>query len=296
VFVALNSWIEGVPNGSIISCPAGGIYQLSQGVMLGNRQHLDFRLGTCEFRLTGVGSQHTSSAFIPGYRRNFGFVGGASNLRFEGGVVRGNDTCPGCPQPLRGENQQAVRCNGSNFIEVTGMQVHAVSGDHTFWDNCNDIWVHHNHVFTAGRNGLTVIKGQRVLGEDNAFDDVGYATFDLEPNTQFESSADITFRRNTGADWQNGIGFVSVDGAGMGADIRRLRIEGNTATGTRALQIYVDNKDGVNGNPLGRMTDVRVIDNHGPAGGVLRFQNIDGLVVQRNDGSVSITDCTGVVQ
>jgi hypothetical protein len=73
VFTPLNAWIEGVPDGSVIVFP-DGIFRLSQGVMLGSRQNLVFRLGNAEFRLTGAGSSHFSSAFIPGYRRNVGWT------------------------------------------------------------------------------------------------------------------------------------------------------------------------------------------------------------------------------
>jgi hypothetical protein len=287
VHVSLNAWIEGVPDGSVIVFP-DGIFRLSQGVMLGSRQNLVFRLGNAEFRLTGAGSSHFSSAFIPGYRRNVGWTGGAAHLTFEGGIVRGNDTCPGCPQPLRGENQQAVRCNGSRYIEVTGMTVIAVSGDGAFFDNCDDVWVHHNEIVTAGRNGLTVIKGQRVLGEDNLYGDVGYAVFDLEPNVSSEASADITWRRNTvTGPWQSGIGLVSVDGAGTGASIARVTIA--DITSSVAPQVYIDNKAATT-----RMRDVTVINVRGPAGGTIRIIDVDGVLVYGNSAPLTLTGCTNV--
>jgi hypothetical protein len=288
VHVPLNAWIEGVPDGSVIVFP-DGIYRLSQGIMLGSRQDLVFRLGNAEFRLTGAGSSHFSSAFIPGYRRNVGWTGGAAHITFEGGIVRGNDTCPGCPQPLRGENQQAVRCNGSRYIEVTGMTVIAVSGDGAFFDNCDDVWVHHNEIVTAGRNGLTVIKGQRVLGEDNLYGDVGYAVFDLEPNVSSEASADITWRRNTvTGPWQNGIGLVSVDGAGTGASIARVTIA--DITSSVAPQVYMRH----NGPESIRLRDITVTGVRGPAGGVIDLRYIDGLTVHSNSVAATLTGCTNV--
>jgi hypothetical protein len=288
VHVSLNAWIEGVPDGSVIVFP-DGIYRLSQGIMLGSRQDLVFRLGNAEFRLTGAGSSHFSSAFIPGYRRNVGWTGGAAHITFEGGIVRGNDTCPGCPQPLRGENQQAVRCNGSRYIEVTGMTVIAVSGDGAFFDNCDDVWVHHNEIVTAGRNGLTVIKGQRVLGEDNLYGDVGYAVFDLEPNVSSEASADITWRRNTvTGPWQNGIGLVSVDGAGTGASIARVTIA--DITSSVAPQVYMRH----NGPESIRLRDITVTGVRGPAGGVIDLRYIDGLTVHSNSVAATLTGCTNV--
>ena len=272
----------------------GGTFKLSQGIKLGNRSNLILRGNGSTLRLTGSGGDHQSSAFVIGWSYRLGYwTGGSSHITVRDFTVVGNDGTPGTFGG--GENQQAVRCNGSNYIEITDMTVRAVYGDGAFLDNCNDVWVHANHIVTAGRNGLTVIKGQRVLGENNAYDKVGYATFDLEPNHASESSADITFRDNTAGTWQSGIGFVSVDGAGRGADIRRVIITGNRVTGM-ALQIYVDNKNGINGDSNGRMRNITVSDNVGPGTGVLRFRNIDGLWALRNDGTYTITNCTDVVR
>lgn len=294
VYRALNDWIDTVPNGSIIAFPAGGTYKLSQGIKLGNRNNLVIRGNGSTLRLTGSGGDHQSSAFVIGWSYRLGYwTGGNSHVTVRDFTIVGNDATPGTFGG--GENQQAVRCNGSTFIELTGITVRAVYGDGAFFDNCNDVWVHDTHVVTAGRNGLTVIKGQRVLGENNLYDKVGYATFDLEPNVASESSADITFRGNTAGTWQSGIGFVSIDGGARGADIRRVIISNNRVTGM-PLQIYVDNKDGVNGNTSGRMRNITVSDNVGPSSGVLRFRNIDGLWVLRNDGTSSIIDCTDVVR
>jgi hypothetical protein len=293
VYVALNNWINSVPNGSVLQFPANATYKLSQGIKLGNRDNLVFAGNGTTLTLTGAADNHQASGFLIGFSYSLGyFTGNVVHVTIDGFNITGNDPTPGTFGG--GENQQAVRCNGSTYIELTNVTVSAVYGDGAFLDGCDDVWVHGTHVVTAGRNGLTVIKGQRVLGESNAYDTVGYATFDLEPNLATEASADVTFRNNTAGTWQSGIGFVSVDGAGRGADIQRVTIIGNTVTGM-ALQVYVDNRGGVNGNVGGRMRDVTTTDNHGPAGGVLRFAHIDGLTVRNNDGTVTITDCTGVV-
>lgn len=289
-FASLNAFIEGVPDGSVIVFP-DGVYRLSQGVMLGSRQNLVLQLGNAEFRLTGSGSSHFSSAFIPGYRRNVGWTGGAAHISFIGGVVVGNDTCPGCPQPLRGENQQAVRCNGSRFIEVTGMEVRAVSGDGAFFDNCDDVWVHHNEIVTAGRNGWTLIKGYRHLVEDNVYRDCGYAVFDIEPNFQNEPSGDVLIRRNTagggaGTPWQNGIGLLSVDGGARQALIERVTFDDNTST--IPLQVYVgENRNVYTGKT---MRDITVTDNTGPTGGVVRIAHVTGYTVSGNSAPTVIVD------
>jgi hypothetical protein len=294
VYVQLNDWIDSVPNGSVIAFPANGVYKLSQGIKLGQRSNLVINGNGSTLRLTGSPGDHQSSGINIGRSyRTSSWTGGSSHITIKNLTIVGNDPTPGTFGG--GENQQAIRCWSSTYIEVTNVTVRAVYGDGVFLDNCNDVWVHGMHVATAGRNGLTIIKGQRVLGENNAYDKVGYATFDLEPNLASESSADITFRGNTAGTWQSGIGFASIDGAGRGADIRRVTISDNRVTGM-PIQIYVDNKDGINGNPNGRMRSITVTDNSGPSTGVLRFRNVDGLTVLRNDGTLTIIDCTAVVR
>ena len=98
--------------------------------------------------------------------------------------------------------------------------------------------MHHTHVVTAGRNGLTVVQGARVLAEDNDYDKVGYVTFDDEPNFATEASRDITFRNNTAGTW--GLAFVSIDGGERGAPINRIIITGNVTTG-KAMYVDIDN-------------------------------------------------------
>ena len=281
-FALLNNFLATVPDGSVIQFP-NSVYRLSQGVMLGNRNNLVFKLGTAEFRLTGDGSSHLSSAFIPGFSyQSRSFTSGGSHLAFEGGKVVGNDSCPGCPQPLRGENQQAVRANNATFVEISGMTVDKVSGDGAFFDGGSDIWVHDTHVINAGRNGFTLIKGQRVLVERNTYDRVGYCTFDLEPNYASEASSDMTFRDNTAGSW--GLDWVSVDGGARGADIRRVTVSGNTTTGT-ALDLHIDNKGGTNGTVGALMHDIAVTNNRSAvaaSGPRLYFAHIDGLTVTGN--------------
>ena len=231
-FALLNNFLATVPDGSVIQFP-NSVYRLSQGVMLGNRNNLVFKLGTAEFRLTGDGSSHLSSAFIPGFSyQSRWFTSGGWHLAFEGGKVVGNDSCPGCPQPLRGENQQAVRANNATFVEISGMTVDKVSGDGAFFDGGWDIWVHDTHVINAGRNGFTLIKGQRVLVERNTYDRVGYCTLDLEPTYASEASSDMTFRDNTAGSWS--LDWVSVDGGARGADIRRVTVLGNATRAPRS--------------------------------------------------------------
>ena len=289
-YLSLNNFLDTTPNGSVLVF--NGKYRLSQGLMIGSRKHLVFQLGASEFSLTGDRTQHVSSAFIPGRTRT-SFTGGAENIAFIGGVVIGTDPNPGGPQPLRGENNHAIRANGSRWIEATGMTVRGVSGDHIYLDNVSDCWVHHNTIETAGRNGWSLIKGYRHLVEDNVYRDCGYAVFDIEPNFQNEPSGDVTIRRNVvgggaGRPWQDGIGLLSVDGGARQALIERVSFVDNTAT--IPLQVYVgENRNVYSGQTMKAIT---VTGNTGPAGGVVRIAHVAGYTVSGNSAPTQIVDST----
>jgi hypothetical protein len=294
-FPALQAFVDSVPDGSVIEFPAAGIYRMAKGLGLGRRNHLVFQLRGSEFRQTGP-NEHISSIFIPGYKHGAGFTGASTNLAFHGGTVVGYDPTPGAGQPLRGENRHAIRANGSRFIEASGMTVRAVTGDHFFGDNADDVWAHHNRVESAGRNGHTVIRGQRVLVEDSEYLDCGYCTFDIEPNYANEPSADITFRRikvggaGISQPWQPGIGLLSVDGGSRGAQIDRVTLEDVTVVGM-APQVFVRH----NGPTTPRLKDFRIVNVKGPAGGTTRLQYIDGVTHYGNTAPASLVSCTGVV-
>jgi hypothetical protein len=294
VSTALNNWIDRtVPDGSVISFPAAGTFLLSEGIKLGNRSNLVFRGNGAHLRLSGSGSNHRASAFVIGWSYRLGYwTGGNAHIAISNFVITGNDPTPGTFGG--GENQQAVRCSGSTFIETANLTVRAVYGDGFFIDACNDVWLHDNHVVSAGRNGVSVIEGLRILAEDSDYDKVGYVTFDDEPNLSTEASRYVTFRNNRAGTW--GLDFVSIDGAHKGAPIRNITITGNITTG-KALSCQIDNGGGF------RMTDIVFSGNSSavPASGPrLHFAHIDGLTVTVNvqpltSGQLaSILDSTGV--
>jgi hypothetical protein len=293
VYRALNDWIDKVPNGSIIEFPSGGTFKLSQGIKLGQRSNLIIKGHGSTLRLTGSGGDHQSSAFIIGWSHRLGYwTGGSSHIAISNFTVVGTDPTPGTFGG--GENQQAIRCNGSTFIEASNITVRAVYGDGAFLDNCDDVWIHDTHVVTAGRNGLTVVQGARILAEDNSYDTVGYVTFDDEPNYSDEASKDITFRNNTAGTW--GLAFVSIDGGERGAPINRIIITGNVTTG-KAMYVDVDNGGAV------MMKNIVFSDNRSSVAGPgprLIFAHVAGLTITGNQqpltsGSLAkIIDCTGV--
>jgi hypothetical protein len=295
VSAALNAWIATVPNGSVISFPAGGTYQLSAGIKLGLRTNLVFEGNGATLRSSGAGSDTYSSLFVFGYSYSLGYwTGGNADIAIYNFKLFGDDPTPGVYNSA-GEFQSGIHLVGTNRIEVSGCTISAVWGDGLRVADATNVWLHDNHVVTAGRNGLTVEHGANVTVEANAFDKVGYVTFDDEPYLITQTSTNIIFRNNTASTF--GAWYVGIDGSHTGAAITGVTISGNTVTGG-SLRAVIDN------GGTARMFNVAFIGNTSEvaaAGPVITFADIDGLTVTGNtqpltSGSLtSITDCTSVV-
>ena len=294
VSAALNAWIQGVPDGSVISFPAKGVYKLGKGIQLGNRHNLVFQGNGATLRASGAGSDLLSSLFVSGFSYPLRYwTGGTTHIAIRDFNLVGNDSTPGV-YGSGGEGQAGFRSYATGYLEVSGCTISAVWGDGFFFHDSTNVWVHDNRVASAGRNGVTVISGSGVTAEGNKFDKIGYVTLDVEPNAATEASSDIVFRSNTAGTW--GQDFVSVDGQHTGASIRNITVSGNTVTGG-TLSTRINNGGG------SRLRNIAVTDNTSRVAGrgpVLIFAHVDGLKVTGNvqpltSGSLtSITDSTNV--
>ena len=294
VSAALNAWIQGVPDGSVISFPAKGVYKLGKGIQLGNRHNLVFQGNGATLRASGAGSDLLSSLFVSGFSYPLRYwTGGTTHIAIRDFNLVGNDSTPGV-YGSGGEGQAGFRSYATGYLEVSGCTISAVWGDGFFFHDSTNVWVHDNRVASAGRNGVTVISGSGVTAEGNKFDKIGYVTLDVEPNAATEASSDIVFRSNTAGTW--GQDFVSVDGQHTGASIRNITVSGNTVTGD-TLSTRINNGGG------SRLRNIAVTNNTSRVAGrgpVLIFAHVDGLKVTGNvqpltSGSLtSITDSTNV--
>jgi hypothetical protein len=295
VSAALNAWIGTVPNGSVISFPSTGIYLLNKGLEIGNRNNLVFQGNGATLKVgpSGAGGDHLASPFVIGFSYPLKYWTGNTNIAIYNFKLVGNDPTPGVYSPGT-ENQAGFQIVGSANVEVSGCTISAVWGDGFFVNGSTNAWLHDNHIVGAGRNGLTIIAGASVTAESNAFDKIGYVTFDDEPNVATEASTNIIFRNNTAGTW--GQSFVSVDGQHTGAPINGLTITGNSITGGTLRTV-------INNGGASRMRNIVFTNNTSTVAGngpVLTFTHVDGLTVTGNvqrltSGQLaSITDSTGV--
>ena len=298
VSATLNAWIATVPNGSVISFPSTGIYKLSRGIELGMRTNLVFQGNGATLRSSGAGNDTYSSLFVFGFSYSAGYwTGGNADIAVYNFNLAGDDPTPGV-YSVGTEHQSGVHLVGINRVEVSGCTISAVWGDGMYIDGPTDVWLHDNHVVTTGRNGVTVVSGANVTADHNAFDRVGYVTFDVEPYQSTQTSTNIMFRNNTAGTYGGTYGawFAGIDGSHTGAAINGVTISGNTVTGG-SLRAVIDN------GGAARMLNIAFTGNTSAvaaAGPVLTFAHVDGLTVTSNvqplrSGSLtSITDCTGV--
>ncbi len=285
-----------MPDGSVISFPATGVYLLNKGIEIANRHDLVFQGNGATLKVgpSGAGSDQLASPFVLGFSYPLQYwAGGNTNIAIYNFNLVGNDPTPGV-YTQGTEGQSGIQIIGTTSVEVSGCTISAVWGDGLFADGPTNVWLHNNHVVTAGRQGLTVIAGTNITTENNAFDTVGYVTFDVEADVVTDASTNIIFRNNTAGTW--GQDFAAVEGSHTGAPINGITISGNTVTGG-TLHTVIDNGGTSRMQNIVFTNNTSTVAGYGP---VLTFAHIDGLTVTGNvepltSGSLaSITDCTGV--
>ncbi|MFA6004252.1 MAG: Ig-like domain-containing protein, partial [Elusimicrobiota bacterium] len=309
VTAALNNWIATVPNGtaalpSTIMFPSGKTYLLSQGLQFANRSYWTLSGYGAKLKLApAAGFTQLQSLIIAGKIYNGYYAGGNTNIIIKGFELEQSNPTPGVFNSSR-EQCSAVEIEGGNGVEVFDILAHGIAGDgFRIGDASQNINIHNNHIQDAGRNGVSIIDGDQVLMENNQFDDMGYYTFDAEPNDTTQSVTNATFRNNTAGSWgpENGYGagFFAAGGSGYKV-IDRITVTGNTINGSANASLLTH----CNTNQTTRMSNIVFTNNtasQSAAGPVLNFKNIDGLTITGNTQPLSsgvltsLNNCTGVI-
>src|SRR5574343_237072 len=281
---ALQTFLASVPDGSVITFPAGGIYRLDRGISLQNRHNLVFEGNGATLRLAGSGASMWSTGFVV-----YGTPASVSDIAvLDFGIEGSNPRTGAALYDPAGEAQHGVGVYGGARIEVAGCTIRRTWGD-------------------------AIVAGRDVTVERNRLDRIGCGVFDIEPDLDAQGADGIAFVDNAVGTWgltpRGTSWFVSAanQSAAPNALVRNVAVARNTITGgppagtannldSPGLRVWI-------GRPA-RMAGILVEDNvssypgKGPA---LIFSRIDGLTVRRNVQPLtsgvlaSITDCTGVV-
>jgi hypothetical protein len=292
---ALNAFVASVPDGSIISFKAGGIYRLGAVIRFTDRHNLVFEGNGAMLRPTGTTDNANNSAFA---LWNYN-----SDIVIRNFTIVGQNDQPGVYNSATNENRFGVLVYGgtrteianvtmlntwSDYVEVSGT---VVSGGEIPGDN---VWIHDSRMTGGGRMGISAVTATHVLIERNTFDLTAWVTLDIEPNTFDEEVGWITFRDNIimrGGTMSPE--FVSARGGDNTPNVHDITITGNRTDGT--LRTDIDH--------LSRRRNIIFTNNVALTltfGPVIRFAHIDGLTYYGNvqpliSGSLAwITDCTGV--
>jgi hypothetical protein len=291
VSTALMDFIRSVPDGSLINFPPAAIYRIDKAIEFESRHNLIIDGNGCTLKYTSV------TGTLEGYSL-WRDLGSGSDICLKNFVLIGSSPYPGVytpgDSPTGGEHQHGVIVQSDRF-EFSGCTISKVWGDGFYVTHgSSDVWIHDNHVISAGRNGLSIIWGTNIIAERNTFDAIGYFVFDNEPNLATESIENVIFRNNTVGTWRQG--FFAAVGLHAESTIDRVVVDGNTATG-RSLYTYVGM------DQAARVTRITFTNNKGAvaAGPVLNFAHVNGLTVTGNLQPLtlgiltSITDCPGAI-
>jgi hypothetical protein len=304
VTAALNAFVARVPDGSIISFPLG-TYKISSSITFNSRHNLIF---------DGNGStlNNVGNAVALGGDASF-FAAwatpGATHITIRNFVAVAHNPYPGYigPPPATESNSQAagfLMTWGGQYIELANVTMSGIYGDMAGLNNGTQyVWVHDNHAFDLGRNGVSVVWASHVLVERNAFDLSYGSSLDIEPEAESAgyTITDIVFRNNTTGTINAPSPWFFAANGNSTTGITNVTVTGNTTTKS-SLQSLVE----VNGSP--RRSNISFTNNVATSVGTLKgyahafftFAHIDGLTVTGNvqpltsGALVSITDCTGV--
>lgn len=293
VTAALRTFILTVPNGSIVQFKAGGTYKIDASIFLGTmkgKSNVIFDGQGCTLNNVSPSmpadansSSNKASSFYWHYtEKPF-----PTHITIRNFIAKAASPTPGV---LNGSEFAAfAHFMGGQYLEVDNVTASGFFGDLvTLNEDSQFVYVHDNHGISIGRNSISVVCGSHLLAERNAFDKVGYCSFDIEPEPgSIAGITDIVYRNNSHGTWLNC--FFALDGVDAGKPISDVTIDGNTITGKNLLSVV----GGATGKA--RPQRIKFTNNTGPTGGSLTFRHIDSLTVKGNSGTVSLTDCPNAV-
>lgn len=285
----LQAWVNGRPDGSMLTFPSGACYRVDGGLVLTGRTGLT---------LHGTGATLRAPTVGDGHRPNIRLANGSS-LTVRGFRLEGGYTNPGTLDPAI-QWSHGIEVLGTQTVLVEDVTVTNVSGDCIYLglgtQRTRDATVRRLTCTGTGRNGVSFVAADRSRVEQSSTNGIGYVSFDVEPNTGTGFGVDTaTITGNTIGSYVinaltivgnapvNGVSFTNNHvTAPTGARIQvtglprrtNVTISGNTATHTLSYPqaVRLDNVDGatVTGNTL-------------PTTGVLlRCSSVTGLVFEGN--------------
>jgi hypothetical protein len=268
---ALLYWIASVPNNSILSFGHNACYRIDGTLTLSSRSGLALEGNGATFkRMTAPGDQSAV------WR-----ISQSTGLKFENLTVDGDYPTPGT---FNANVQHAhgfdLRGAGADIADVT---IKNVGGDCVYYGLGSDNQTrstgsfHDSTCTGASRNGVAVTAGDDIIVRDDTINNVGHATFDVEPNIAPGNwgASGITFDSNMLGTYHLYVLSIVEDGP-----ISRVTLSNNTLSG-QSMRINV----GPGGSVVTRPQDLSITGNSSntaQAPPAMTFDSVDTLTVTGN--------------
>lgn len=299
VTAALNNWIASVPNSSVLSFTPNACYRIDNVLSIPSRSNLTFEGNNATFKAVTEGTSG----------RSHWVIARSTNITVRQVIVIGANPHAGLSdEAYRSalENQHGFQISGSNTVRLESVKVSDVFGDFVYLGNSGTTGWSRNITITGGRFerngrqgvGLAAVDG--VLIENNFFDQMRRATFDIEPNSVEWGVKNVKITNN-----QIGAGrliLLPITGAKKEAPVSDIEFSNNRISG-QDLQIYLN-------PPTGARRARIIIKNNTSTSkwdcstcSLIILRRVDGVVVEGNTQNVnprnkltivSVSDGTGV--
>jgi hypothetical protein len=299
VSVAIQAFVDSVPDNREIRFVAGGIYNLAtSGIAIAGRHDLIFDGQGSTLRIAGCNV--VNSAFL------IGQADVSSDIVIRNFNIVGDNEAAGTPDAYNGncEFQMGVAIYGASNIDIVNVNIRNVHGDCLYLGarGSADSWTtgvtySDSQCELAGRMGVAITGGKHVQLERLVVDRIGISAFDIEPNEDYEGASDVWIVNNQVGDF--GVSknwhpswFVEANGAEK-ARVDSITVSGNSLS---AQPLFVKAQEP-------NRTNIVIENNRSSVladGPVMFFEYTDGVVVVGNDqplqsGSLaSFKDCTEV--
>jgi hypothetical protein len=251
----LQSFINGVPNGSTVSFRAGGTYRLAKALRISGRRDLTLEGNGARLNLTGTSGTLDSV----GIQVRDGSVG----TTIRGFTMVGNDSEAGTSAACCSrEAQHAIALYSASSTLIEKVDISRVWGDCVYvnaavvpggtWSD--GVTFRDSSCTLTGRHGVGIIRGKNISILNNTFDDIGFMVVDIEPGASDAGASDVVIRGNAigsyGLGDQDNAWLLAACGA-SGSVVRGLTLTGNTIEGNQIGWV------GGNGRPM-RALSVKV--------------------------------------
>ena len=288
VATALQTFVDGVPDGSTIVFQAGGTYSMSRGLVLDGRHDLVFWGNGATIQATGPATLLVSSAFL--------VQRGSQGITIRDLNLIGNNPDAGTAAAYHQglENQIGVAIYGSFDIEIANVTMERFYSDCVYIGADGPTWservsVHDSSCSLNGRQGVGIVAARDVTFERDHFDAISLFVVDIEPDLASEGATNVTLSDSSIGSYglsSSGTSWVLAAEGAAGSTVSHVAVSGNTITGNPragsgdlALGLTVTVRD------RGPRTDFVVRDNTSSitmSGPTMQFTGVDGVTVTGN--------------